>query len=215
MPTGLPPVDPQKLINALMGQQRRIEGLEKGIDEMKALIRAVNDAPKFIEEIPGRRVPYFATIDIIIAANSTAKAEGTYSVSTDGPFVCTGIAMFFQRTVAPYEGQWGPASTYDLKMAPASQQLGFNFLFDTPVVGSFDVEIAESGADRNWQNNPFASALFSQEEGGVYVLPASNLFARAGVVTVRVTPTLVQPVAGKVQIILLGYKVVQGDTYQP
>lgn len=209
------PVDPQKLVAALMASQRRIEGLEKGIDEMKAMLRSVSDAPKWIEEIPGRRVPYFATIDITIAASSTSKVEGTFTVSTDGPFSCIGIAMFFQRTSAPYNGMWAPATTVDAKIANASQQLGFNYLFDSPLMGSFDVEIAESGSDRNWQNNAFASALFSANTGGVYVLPIANLFGRSSVATVRVTPTVAQTVAGKVQVILLGYKIVQGDTYQP
>jgi len=205
----------QQLVNALFAQQRRVEGLEKGLDEMKALLRAVSTAPKWVEEIPGTRVPYFATIDIVIAANSTSKVEGTYTVSTDGPFACVGIAMFFQRTTAPYSGLWSPATTFGAKIAPASQQLGFGYLFDSPLMGSFDVEIAESGSDRNWQNNAFASALFAPSQGGVYVLPTANLFGRSSVATVRVTPTVAQAVAGKVQVILLGYKIVQGNTYAP
>lgn len=215
---GGPPAQPsteQKLVNALMASQRRIEGLEKGLDEMKAMLRSVSDAPKWIEEIPGRRVPYFASIDITIAASSTSKVEGTFTVSTDGPFSCIGIAMFFQRTTAPYNGMWALATTVNAKIANASQQLGFGYLFDSPLMGSFDVEVAESGSDRNWQNNPFASALFSASTGGVYVLPVANLFGRSSVATVRVTPTVAQTVAGKVQVLLLGYKIVQPDTYQP
>ena len=214
-PNNGPMTDQQRLINALMASQRRIEGLEKGLDEMRSMLRAVSDAPKWIEEIPGRRVPYFATIDINIAASSTSRAEGTYTISTDGPFACIGVAMFWQRTAAPYNGMWAPATTVEAKIAHSSQQLGFNLLFDSPLMGSFDVEIAESGSDRNWQNNAFSSALFSPSQGGVYVLPIANLFGRSAVATVKVTPTVAQTVAGKVQVILLGYKIVQGDTYQP
>jgi hypothetical protein len=123
--------------------------------------------------------------------------------------------MFWQRTSAPYAGLWGPATTIDSKIALAGQNLGFGYLLDQPHVGSFDVEINESGSDRNWQNIAFASAMFAPSQGGVYVLPVSLLVGRASVLTVKVTPTVAQTVAGKVAAYFLGYKIVQGDTYQP
>jgi hypothetical protein len=193
----------------------KIANLENAISEIKSLLRQTYDAPKFIEDIPGKRSPYFAPIDITVAASSTSKVEGTYSVSTDGPFCIVAIGLFWQRTSSPYNGMWAPASTLEAKIAPASQGLGFQNLFDSPLMGSFDVEFAESGADRNWQSNAFASALFSPSVGGVYVLPVTALIGRASIVTARVTPTVAQDVAGKVQVLLCGYKIVQGDTYQP
>jgi len=207
-------VDP-RVGKHLFAQQRKIEGLEKSLQEMQALLRAVSTTPKWIEDLAGRRVPYFATIDIVIAANSTSKVEGTHTVSTDGPFAVVGLALFYQRTTAPYAGLWSPATTFGAKIAPASQQLGFGYLFDSPLMGSFDVELATSGAARNWQNSPFASALFGEATGGVYVMPVADLLGRSDVVTVRVTPTVAQPIAGKVQAILLGYKIIQGDVYAP
>lgn len=200
---------------ALFAQQRRIEGLEKSLEEIKQLVRAVSTTPKWVEELAGTRVPYFATVDLTIAANSTSKVEGTCSVSTDGPFAVVAIGLFFQRTTAPYSGLWAPATTFGAKIAPASQQLGFGYLFDSPLMGSFDVEFSTSGAGRNWQNNAFSSAVFSPATGGVYVMPVANLLGRADVLTVRVTPTVAQTVAGKVQCILFGYKIVQGDVYAP
>ena len=83
------------------------------------------------------------------------------------------------------------------------------------VVGSFDVEFSESGADRNWQNSAFSSGLFSPEVGCVYVLPVAALLGRSALILVRVTPTVAQPYAGKVQVMFLGYKFVQGDSVQP
>lgn len=207
--------DLQTLFAALRSQQLKIESLERSAKESQALLRHVSDAPKWIEEIPGGRVPFFATIDITIAASSTSRAEGTYTVPTDGPFVCTGIGLFYQRTAAPYNGLWAPATTYDAKIAPVLANLGFGNLFDSPLYSSFDVEIAESGADRNWQNNSFASALFNEKVGGVYIFPTSRLIGPSSVITVRVTPTIALAVAGKLQVLLLGYKIVQAATYQP
>lgn len=211
--------DINELFNSLFAssrsQQGRMEAAEKQLSEVMSLLRQQANMPKWIEEIPGKRSNYFAVIDITIAASSTAKVEGTYTVSTDGPFAITAIAMWFQRTTAPYNGDWRPATAVDARIAPASQQHGFQLIYDSPVLGSFDVEFSESGSDRNWQNSPFASALFSPSMGCAYVLPVAQLVGRAGVVTCKVTPTIAQTRAGKVQCLLLGYKIVQGDTYQP
>jgi len=215
------PVDPTTLqtLNTLGAALRKTQAdnreLRKSMEEMQALLAKNSNAPRWIEDIPGKRVQYFATIDITIAANSTSRVEGTYSVSTDGPFVCTGIAMYWQRTTAPYNGIWAPATAVEARIAPASQGIGFGYIYDNPCLGSFDVEFSESGADRNWQNNPFASALFAPSVGGVYVLPVSALFGRSAVVICKVQPTVAQLYAGKVQVILLGYKIIQGDTVQP
>lgn len=211
----MPDITIGSLLAALRTQQTKVQTLESQQQELLALVRQSANAPKWIENIPGVRSPYFAVVEITIAANSTSKVEGTFSVSTDGPFVVTAIGMWFQRTSSPYNGLWAPATTVDLAIAPASQQHGFGYLFDKPVCGSFDVELAESGSDRNWQNAAFSSALFSPSVGGLYVLPTANMFGRSSVVTVRVTPTVAQTVAGKVQTLLLGYKILQGNNYQP
>lgn len=206
-------------LNALYADARKradeVQTLKRSQEELTALLRRVSDAPKWIEEIPGKRSPYIAGVEITIAASSTSRAEGTLNIGTDGPFTVTGLAMFFQRTSAPYNGGWAPATTVEARMAAATQGVGFQYLYDQPVLGSFDIEVLESGADRNWQNIAFASALFSPAAGCVYVLPVSTLVGRASTLTVRVTPTIEQSVAGKVGFYFLGYKIVQGDTYQP
>ncbi|MFH1645991.1 MAG: hypothetical protein ABIB11_06180 [Candidatus Omnitrophota bacterium] len=210
--------DQQKL-NALYAQQRadrqELAETKRTLEEMRAIIQQANDAPKWIENIPGKRVPYMAGITINIAASSTTRVEGTFTISRDGPFVCCAIHMVWKRTTGAYQNWWGPATTYDLRIAPASQQLGFSALFDQVIVHSFDVEIADRGSDRNWQNVAFASTLFSPQAGGVYVLPIAYLFDTNSVAEVALTPTAAQTVAGTVLVELLGYKIVQGATFQP
>lgn len=211
--------DPTTLLNNIFAlqrtQQARVEAAEKQLAEVMTLLRQQANVPKWVEDIPGNRSNYFAVIEITIAANSTTKAEGTFTLSTDGPFVVCAIAMYFQRTASPYSGIWRPATAVEARIAPASQQLGFGFIYDDPVLGTFDVEFSTSGNDRNWQNSAFASALFAPSVGGCYVLPATQLLGRSSVTTCKVTPGVAQTVAGKVQCLLLGYKIVQGDTYQP
>ena len=209
----------EQQLAALYGQQRSdraaMAKMAAQMNEMRSLLESSGDAPKYIENMPGKRVPYMAGISITIGANSTSRAEGTYTVSRDGPFVVTALQMSWQRTSGAYTGWWGPATTFDARIAPASQQLGLGGLFDQVFVHSFDVEIADKGSDRNWQNIAFASTLFSPQAGGIYGLPISYLFDTNSVCEVKVTPTAEQAVSGKVLVELLGYKIIQGSSYQP
>jgi len=209
----------EQQLKALYLQQRKdrqeLASMKKSLEEQKSLLEMSGDAPKYIENIPGKRVPYMAGISITIAANSTTRSDGTYTVSRDGPFVITALQMSWQRTSGPYQGWWGPASTFDMRIAPALQQFGLGGMFDQIVVNSFDVEIADRGSDRNWQNIPFASTLFSPQAGGIYGLPVSYLLDTNSVCEVRVTPNAAQTVSGIVLVELLGYKIVQGSSYQP
>jgi len=221
----MPPFDPnsssllQQKLDALYAQQRKdrqtLADALKVIDELKATMRQSTDAPTLISQIPGKRVPYMAAIDITISASSTTRAEGTFPISQDGPFVCTGAAMFWRRTSGAYTGWWGPATTVGMKIAPATQQAGFDTLFDNPIVHSFNVELTDTASDRQWQNQAFASALFNPENGYMFMWPVQYLFPTNTVAKVYITPTAAQSVAGVVEILLLGYKIVQGASYQP
>jgi hypothetical protein len=208
-------VDPGQIFAALRKSQQEVMTLKQGLREVQALLAKNANAPKWIEDLPGKRVQYEGVIDVDIPAQSLTRVEGSYPVSTDGPFVITSVAMFYQRKEGPYAGVWGPASMLNSKIDAGLSGVGFLGIYDQPVVGSFNVEFAESGSDRNWQNNSFSSALFAPSVGGVYVLPVGALIGRSGLVLARVTPTVAQEYEGQVQIILLGYKIVQGDSYQP
>lgn len=48
-----------------------------------------------IEEVPGRRVPFDALVEIPIPANSTETAQGSITISQTGPFVATARAAIF------------------------------------------------------------------------------------------------------------------------
>lgn len=209
----MPPVNPEVLIAAIRKNQGDISALKQNISEVVALLAKNANAPRWIEDIPGKRVQFNGIVDIPIAAQSRSRVEGSYSVSTDGPFIIVGVGMFYQRIDGPLAGVWAPATMTENKIESAGT--GMLGIYDQPVVGSFDVEFAESGSDRNWQNNAFSSGLFAPAVGGVYVLPVAALIGRSALVMVRVTPTVVQPYDGKVQVLLLGYKIVQGDSYQP
>lgn len=207
----------QRTASALKQLLTRVKQQEAQLNQLTALQKASADAPKWIEQIPGRRVSFWAVIEMTISADSTSQVDGTYQVTEDGPFVVTGVGLFFQKTSGAYANIWGYASAGGAKIAAGTtgQQHGYEYLFDQPHVISGDFKLIDRGSDRNWQSKEVASALFSPEAGGIYALPVGVLFSQSSVVEAKFTPGNSIPYSGKVQCVLCGYKIVQGQTYQP
>lgn len=205
----------ERLLAALKQLHAKQQTQQQALDQLMSLQKAASDAPKWVEQIPGRRVPFNAPINLTIDADSTSKTEGTYSVSEDGPFVVTGVALFFKKTEGAYSQIWGHAATGSARIAQTGQQHGYQFLFDQPHLISGDVTITDRGSDRKWESADVSSALYSPEGGGAYVLPIACMFGRNSVIEVGFTPNPSIPYSGVVQAILLGYKIIQGATFQP
>jgi len=55
-----------------------------------------NDAVRYIESIPGKRVPFDFMVSIIIGSNTISQQQGTRTVSQDGPFVGVARMAAFQ-----------------------------------------------------------------------------------------------------------------------
>lgn len=211
----MPPLDQNGMAAAIRRVHEDNQQLKQVVQQLQGFITGMQNVPKWIEDIPGKRSPYFEVIDIAFSANSTAKREGTTTVSTDGPFVCTGIFLAFAKTSGAYTGAWGPASAFDARIATIGQQHGFMNLLDQPHCSSFSVEITAHGSDRLWQSASVSSALYSPQSGGAYILPASHLFGRNSTIRLALTPDVEMPYASKVQGVFLGYKIVQGAVFQP
>jgi len=208
-------MEDRRVLAAFKQLSTKVATQEQYINQLMALQKAAVDAPKWVEQIPGRRVPFHAPINLSIEADSTSKVEGTYSVTEDGPFVVTGIACFFKKTSGAYANIWGHATASTARIAQAGQQHGYQYLFDQPHIISGDFNITDRGSDRKWESADVSSALYSPEGGGAYVLPIACLFGRNSVIEVGFAPNPSIPYTGTVQMILLGYKIVQGATYQP
>lgn len=205
---------------AIANMAMRLKQHEAQLSQLTALQKAVADAPKWIEQIPGRRVPFNAVIDLRIERDSTSKVDGTYHVSEDGPFVVTAIALFYKRLEdteegAQLSGVWGYATATDARVRTNYPTVVGYAEMDIPHVTSGSLQIADRGSDRVWQNKELSSALFSPSAGGVYVLPIACLFERNSVIEASFSPSRAVSYLGLVQTILLGYKIVQGLSYQP
>lgn len=208
-------MDATRLKAVLAAQGKALSQHKELLDTLMAATQAQQNAPKWIENIPGRRVPYWAPVNLTIPASSTAAVETTYTVAVDGPFVVTGIAAYYRKTGGAYQGHWGAVSSADARIVTSSQQHGHGFLLDHPSLIDGEIEIQDNGSDRNWQARAFASAMLHPQMGGVYVFPISNMLGRTSTLTVRFTPRTSQPNAGVLQFIFCGYKIVQGNDFQP
>jgi len=210
----MPPTTDQ-LAAAIRKQGGQNAQLQQAVQQLQGFMQGIASTPKWIEDIPGKRQPHFEVIELVFPANSTAERSGVSTVSVDGPFICTAVALFWKKTSGAYTGVWGPATAFGARIAPIGQEQGFERIFDQPHCASFTIEIVAHGNQNLWQNQPISSALWSPEAGGVYVLPSSHLFPRASSIQLKATPDVEMTYSGLLQGIFLGYRILQGYQYQP
>jgi hypothetical protein len=112
------------------------------IRELRAAYKKAADRIRYIEDIPGKRVPYFLGFNIEIPGPDSptetlrgARLPDVKQVSMDGPFVCTSyMTAFLMKTfsIGPYDG----SQTGDVPPGrPNDPQAGVEVI--TPLSGRF------------------------------------------------------------------------------
>jgi hypothetical protein len=111
----------QNAVRHLDGSQRQLKGdhersrgemelVSRNITQLSAALGAVeavpnqrsagsgamNDHIRYIESLPGRRIPFTLGVDIPIGSAVTSVQQGTKTVSQDGPFVAVARVIAFQ-----------------------------------------------------------------------------------------------------------------------
>jgi len=76
----------------LQQMQRNIDNLSQALTSVSASASGDAEHVKYIEQIPGRRVPFDLMVNIDIGSNITAEQQASVTVSQDGPFVA--VARF-------------------------------------------------------------------------------------------------------------------------
>lgn len=103
----------------------RIMGVVEGLKSTSGQSRSLNPDLLYIEEIPGRRIPFELLVTIEVPANTTTVVSQPYTLSMDGPFVATSRHMAFlstysfqvtnvsavERFVGRSYGRWRPISS--------------------------------------------------------------------------------------------------------
>jgi hypothetical protein len=83
----------QREMQALADALEKVKGSGGGFGSGSV---GVDDRVRYIESIPGRRIPFDLMVAIPIPTNSIALAQGTKTISQDGPFVAVGRMATFQ-----------------------------------------------------------------------------------------------------------------------
>jgi len=150
------------------------------LQKLRVALKKAADRIRYIEDIPGKRVPYFQTFQINIPGQSNptislagSRLSDTKQVSQDGPFVCTTyLSAFLLKTfsIGPYGDAEQDPPTGRLNDPPAGSEVV------TPLSGRF--RPVASSAD------PFSGAYIGPGIGGIPAA-AANVAAAEAVNTFR------------------------------
>jgi len=95
----------QDMLNMIHGAAAQSRKALEAVSAMSAEIKALKESPKrtgvrYIEDIPGTRVPYDLLVAIPIASGESGPFTQTAVVSADGPFVAVERVLTFLSTYA-------------------------------------------------------------------------------------------------------------------
>lgn len=177
---------------------------------------------KFIESIPGRRIPYDLMVKIPVSSTETTPLTGQVVITQDGPFVAVSrycvflsayqFAVQTQSATATFNGRsygrFRPiSSVLDLNDAmggftqpvgAASPGTGLTSLVNSNQHSpfrtmEFDGLIeVELGSDRRRQNEHVPTSLWAQGFSGTTQLPVLDYIERGDTITFKVQPTHAQ-----------------------
>jgi hypothetical protein len=71
----------------LRAWQRNWETLQESLRNLSANRAGGNPSLQYVENIPGRRIPFDYVVEIPIGANTNSQQQGTIIISQEGPFV--------------------------------------------------------------------------------------------------------------------------------
>lgn len=210
------------LYNQIAGFQSQQVRLQEQLASLSEQAR--QPSAKYVEDIPGRREPFIYSIDFTFettnATATPAAQSSTFTVSQDGPFVATGVTAVYRVTSPTTQasfGRWRPVSSAD--PAFTITELGTaQGVADAPF--DFEIEISDSGSNRNIQNNPIPSHLLGRGREFWWNFDAGWFLERNSAVRAVVTPLHPIGTASTTTDYLLrvsfpGYKILQPIDYKP
>lgn len=118
-------------------------------------------AVRYIQDIPGRRVPQDVIVQIPFGANVGGTQQGSYTVSQDGPFVAVARSIVFQSalTFTFRDPQTDALGTFQ----------GRSFGRFRPAHSAWDLNDAGAGVF-----NPIAGLAAPGTGGGIYASPSNH-----------------------------------------
>lgn len=200
---------------ALLGEHTDLKNKLTKLEQEFALEKGTVQA-RYIEDIPGKRVPYLygVNVEFATAATAPARTTGTITVSQDGPFVAVDIWCTWRVTLTGDAniGRFFPVSSGDPHSGVVLVVAGAaNDTFRDDMV-DFLIDFTDAGADRQLQNIPIPGHLFQDRP---LRLNVPWFLERNSAVTVGVTQLRGIDSTGIFSVEMHGYKIIAPIDYRP
>jgi hypothetical protein len=187
----------------LSDRDKRLAALEKKLEE----IRRSRERPYYIEDVPGKRVPFFAviTFPVPFVTINDHRAVGIHTLSMDGPFVATDLYGVFL-----------PTSSVNRFKNPSSDEPENEFTANSFSVDVLDFlwELEDAGGGRYQQNLPVPSAILSHGRVNLGELSIGGFYERQGVIRIWITPSQGFDGDGTLYMILKGFKILVSQSFE-
>ena len=223
------PADLQQHLNGLYAQirglQGQLEGLSgdnSGLGQLKndvekvikeqAEAKSLLQTPRFIEDIPGPRMPYTYVIEIPFTALDTVSQTRSVTIAADGPFVTTAMTAFWRPTDAAstFTNQWLPVSRLSTRVFNGQLPALLNADADFIQYPEFSFKMTTGGSGRFWQSDWLAGPMFDQMPAArPWYTGISGWIERTNTVSVEARPEVPIPAnqTGSIWMYLEGYQI--------
>jgi hypothetical protein len=157
--------------------------------------------PRFIEDIPGPRQPYYYVLQIPFHLGDTAQNQSSVTIATDGPFICTAMSAYYKMTSGQVGtiGAWMPVTTLPFNIYNAAG----------PPAGAveFSFRILTGGSGRQWQSDWLPAPMIHGWADSPHYTGVKGWVDRTNTLTVQARPEFAVPSNGDVWFIFEGYQI--------
>lgn len=140
-------------------QRQELQQFQQVLARLEAKGSGDPDHIRYIEQIPGRRIPFDLMVQIPIGSNVTAEQQASTTISQDGPFVAVARYATFQSayTFSVNDGS-GNVSTFQ----------GRSYGRLRPIHSAWDINDGQAGYQ------PVVGAAFPGSGQGIYASPSNH-----------------------------------------
>lgn len=141
-------------------QQQTLNQLSQTMSQLQAQGSGDPDHVRYIEQIPGRRIPFDLMVNIPIGSGITAEQQASTTISQDGPFVAVARYATFQSAMQ--------FSVTDVQSGNVTSFQGRSFGRFRPIHSAWDLN------DGNTQYQPVVGQAFPGTGDAIYASPSNH-----------------------------------------
>lgn len=140
-------------------QKMELQQFQQALANLQAQGSGDPDHVRYIEQIPGRRIPFDLTVQIPIGANVTTQQQASTTISQDGPFVAVARYATFQSAYT-YSIDDGSGNTTTFQ--------GRSYGRLRPIHSAWDLNDGQAGYQ------PIVGVAAPGAGGGIYASPSNH-----------------------------------------